>query len=310
MIHLITWNTNFLLKWEILRWKKWFKLKYSEAGITHIQNPDASDLQFIRDTILSRSFLSAKKLLILEDLDLWNDFCEELYEILKKKDDDCIVLLSISSVDKRLLGYKNLKKIITKHEDFNLAASEDAYAYLQKVFGQSFYPWALKYLFERKWENFSKSFWEAQKLVEIYQKVDIALIDSIIIPELESTIFKLLDAYLLKHAELFFTLLSQVLVHENFYLISQWFLSNLRTHLYIEYLKSLWKKSSDISDILKLWNKNFLIGKKHARNFKEIFWIFQSLMDFDKNMKQGKLWVSSDEDLKKLYRTVFLQDFT
>lgn len=310
MIQLITWNIPYILKWELLRWKKWFALKHSEAGITHIQSPDLTHIQLIRDTLLSRSFFSEKKLLILEDMHLWDDFCSELYDTLQKKDDDSIVLICLSIVDKRLTNYKTLKKIVSKHEDYTLAKPEDSLRYLEEKYGQQFKTWALRYLFELKWSNISKSLPEIQKLTELYETIDKALVNSVIIPELDSTIFKLLDAYLFKQSKDFFNILTLVLDHENFYLISQWFLSNLRTHLYIEYMKSLWKRSSDISDILKLGKKAFLIGKSHKKSYKAILRTYNTLVDFDCDMKRWKLWSSSDDDIKKLYRSIFLRDFT
>lgn len=310
MIQLITWNVPYLLKEELLRWKYWFTKKQSELGISHIQNLWDSEKQTIRDVILSRSFLSAKKLLILEDIDITDDFIPELCAILQKKDEDTIVLISLSHVDKRLSSYKNILKIASEHTDYTFLKSQDWLAYLQKKYWKYFELWALQYLFDMKGGDISKTLWEIQKLLVSRDTIDKKYIDSCIVPELESSIFILLDAYLYKQTSKFYSELTTILDGENFYLISQWLLSNLRNHLYIEQLKSDWKIPKDIAEILSLWNKSFLVSKTYKRSSSSLMSLYKKLIHFDSQMKQWKLWSFWDDDIKKMYRAIFLHDFT
>ena len=308
MIQLLSWNTSFLVKDELLRWKNWFISKHWDIGVTHIIG-SSFELQTLRDTLHSRSFFTQKKLLILEDISLSSEDTEELFEILKQKDDDTIVLIVLYSVDKRLSNYKALTKLATEHKDFSLQDTVWALWYLRKQYG-TYFSWnTLEYLFELKGNKLEKTISEIHKLLEVYESITKTIIDENIAPELDSSIFRLIDYILQKDIKNFQSEIQLLLEKENFYLISQALLSNLRNNLYIEYLKEH-TSLSHISDILELWKKSFLITKRHNTSYKELSELYRWLIRFDCSMKQGKLWVSGEDEQKILYRWVFLWYFS
>ncbi|MCH8518225.1 hypothetical protein LAT59_00465 [Candidatus Gracilibacteria bacterium] len=310
MIQLITGNISYLLKQELLRWKQGFITKHGDIGVSHVQELNESNIQSIRDTILSRSFFSEKKLLILEDISFQDSLILEIIDILQQKDDDTIVLISLSHVDKRLSSYKKLLKIVSKHQDFSFQTPEENFGYLREKYSSHFSPGALRYLFEIKGGDLSKTLTEIHKLTEVYDYIDKDIIESIITPELNSSIFTLIDAFLNRNSKIFFNELRSLFANENFYLISQSFLSNIRLHLYIEYLKSNSVPNTDIIDILKLGNRSFLVSKTYRQKYKEIFSLYIDLIDFDSSMKRGKIATQGDEDLALFYTQIFLRYFS
>ena len=308
MIQLLTWNTSFLVKDELLRWKNWFISKHWDIGVTHIID-SSFELQTLRDILHSRSFFTQKKLLILEDISLSSENTEELFEVLRQKDDDTIVLIVLYSVDKRLSNYKALTKLATKHKDFSLQDATWALWYLQKQYGKYFSWNALEYLFEIKGNKLEKTISEIHKLLEVYESITKTIIYENIVPELDSSIFRLIDYILQKDTKKFQSEIQLLLEKENFYLVSQALLSNLRNNLYIEYLKQH-SSPGHISDILELWKKSFLVNKRHNTSYIELSELYYWLIRFDCSMKQGTLWVSGEDEQKILYRWVFLWYFS
>jgi DNA polymerase III delta subunit len=110
-------------------------------------------------------------------------------------------------------------------------------------------------------------------------------IETYIIPEFEESIFVFIDTILAKDTQKIFSEFRNLLDFSNLYALYQSLIANLRIFVYIEYLKSQKKSQSQIADILKLGNRQFLIGKRHASKFKDIQKLYTDLLDFDKNMK-------------------------
>lgn len=308
MIQLLSWNIPSLPKNELLRWKNWFISKHGEIGVTHFIWNDF-ELQSIRDTLFSRSFFTQKKLLILEDISLALDGVEELFDILQSKDADTIVLIVLYQVDKRLSSYKKLIKIVTEHKDFTISDNDSAIAFLRKDYAGNFEPGALEYLFEYKWNKLEKTMSEINKLLETYDYVSKDIIRQLIIPELDSSIFRLIDLLLQKQSKWFFAELELLVTNESFYLVSQTLLSNLRNNIYIEYLK-LHIPPQQIWDILNLWKKSFLVTKRHNTTYAELHLLYKTLVRFDSSMKQWKLWVSTEDDIVHFYKAGFLSYFS
>lgn len=308
MIQVISGSVPSLLKNELLRWKNWFISKHGEIWVNHIIWANF-ELQDLRNILYSRSFFSEKKLLILEDFPLTFDLIDELLGIFDWKDDDTVVLIVLHTPDKRLSSYKKLCKIASEYKDYSIIDNATALSFLHKNYGNNFQSGAIDYLFEIKWYKFEKTVGEIIKLLDVYDFITLDTIREFIVPELDSSIFHLIDMLLQKHPKWFFSEIELLLSKENFYLISQALISNLRNNLYIEYLKSK-VPHKQISDILNLWKKSFLVTKKHNTSYREISELYMHLIEFDSRMKQGKLWVSAEDDVKQYYKTVFLGYFS
>ena len=77
--------------------------------------------------------------------------------------------------------------------------------------------------------------------------------------------------------------------------------------MYIELLKSQKISPKEIGDILKLWNRSFLVNKSHKSKFTSISTLYIDLLDYDKNMKTGKFISSEEDDMKRELEAVFLK---
>jgi hypothetical protein len=61
-------------------------------------------------------------------------------------------------------------------------------------------------------------------------------------------------------------------------------------------LKNEWRNSFEISQVLSLWNRSFLVNKNYAISYKQLSNLFVKLVDLDKKMKSGNMIWSEDND--------------
>ena len=126
-------------------------------------------------------------------------------------------------------------------------------------------------------------------------KIDI---EENIVPELWESIFQIIDLVLNKQIPEAVDKINIILNETNIFAFYNNLLSNLRTSLFILKLKQEKKIQSEISKILDLWNRSFLIGKNYKINFHELKNLYINLVNIDKNLKTWKLVSSEEEDIK------------
>ena len=115
---------------------------------------------------------------------------------------------------------------------------------------------------------------------------------------MEESIFQIIDLVLNKQIPEAVDKINIILNETNIFAFYNNLLSNLRTSLFILKLKQEKKTQSEISKILDLWNRSFLIGKNYKINFHELKNLYINLVNIDKNLKTWKLVSGEEEDIK------------
>ncbi len=313
MIYLFTGNTPYLLHQEKQKWKHVFWKKYGVEQVIHIADISWVSPSFLQESLLQRGIFSEKRLVIIEGFpysretkfwwatELENTILQHIHEI----DDETFVLFVSENPDKRKSGYTTLKKI-AKIQDFSLKNDTDVIGTLQNMYASQIGTNALKKLVFLKWGNLEKCICEIQKLLISKPCVSIKDVETHITPEFEQSIFLFIDEVLCKNKKYIFSGLNNLLENTNMYALYQSIMANLRIFLYIEYLKKMWHQRN-INDILKLWNRAFLINKHHKSSLSEIQALYTDLLNFDKNMKTGKFISSDEKDLEQELERVFVK---
>lgn len=295
MIYLFTWNSDFLISEAIKKWRNQFIEKYDEFNFSYIKNLEKIDFNIVKENILSESFLWEKKLVILDlNNDLKDEITESILKILENKPENNIVILNYFSPDKRKKFWKNLVKL-AELKEFNTSDEND----IKKIINSKF-PWkidsnALDLLIKYKSNNLEKIFSEIEKFLitkEIITKKDI---EENTIPELEESIFQIVDLLLNKQKIESIQKIWTILNDTNIFAFYNNLLSNLRTSLFILKLKNQKVQNSEIWKILDLWNRSFLVNKNYKITYEELKKLYISLVEIDKKMKTWK-FVSSEED--------------
>ena len=65
MIYFYTWNSSFLVAEQVKAWKNKFVSKFWDFNMLHIKDLNTVDNNFLIENTLSTSFLSEKKLIII-----------------------------------------------------------------------------------------------------------------------------------------------------------------------------------------------------------------------------------------------------
>lgn len=295
MNYIFTWNSSFLVSDAIKKWKSQFIEKYSDFNLTHIKDSENIDLNILKENILSESFFWEKKLIIIDiSANLKEEIEESILNILEKKWENNIVIFNFSNPDKRKKFWKNLVKI-SEIKEFNSNDETDT----KRIINSKFY-WkidneALDLLIKYKSNNLQKIFLELEKLFIIKDFIEKTDIEENIVPELEESIFQVIDLLLNKQKIESISKIKIILNETNIFAFYNNLLSNLRTNLYILKLKNSKKQTDEIWKILDLWNRGFLANKSYKISFSELKNFYINLVNIDKNMKTGKL-VNSEED--------------
>lgn len=314
MIYLFTWNNRYLLQQEALRWKKGFIEKHGEENITHISSLDGNSKNTIPDLLVSRSLFAEKRLVIIDGFPFSgekafsgaSDLEAQILWILWDIPDEVLVVFVSCNPDKRKTWFKQLKKI-AKIKEFNVWWEDEVLTILRRKYGEAIEVSALQRLIFLKWWDLQKTISEIEKLKITHTRISREHIEAHIIPEFEESIFAFIDTLISKNRTKVFSELENLISYSNLYAIYQSILANLRVFLYIEFLKSQRKSPKEIGDILKLWNRAFLINKRHKSSFKSLSALYINLLDFDKNMKFWKFVSSDEDDMKRELERVFLK---
>lgn len=299
MNYVFTWNSEFLITEALNKWKKQFIEKYSDFNLTHLKEIKNLDKNILKDTILSGSLFSSEKKLIILDInnDIWDELEDFLIKNLEKKPQENIIILNYFLPDKRKKFWKNIKNI-SEIKEFNLENEEDTKKIINSKFSWKIDLEAINTIIKYKSNKINKIIPELEKLTitkNFITKIDI---EANIVPELEESIFQIIDLVLNKQIPEAVDKINIILNETNIFAFYNNLLSNLRTSLFILKLKQEKKTQSEISKILDLWNRSFLIGKNYKINFHELKDLYINLVNIDKNLKTWKLVSSEEEDIK------------
>lgn len=299
MNYVFTWNSEFLITEALNKWKKQFIEKYSDFNLIHLKEIKSLDKNILKDAILSESLFSSEKKLIILDInnDIWDELEDFLIKNLEKKPQENIIILNYFLPDKRKKFWKNIKNI-SEIKEFNLENEEDTKKIINSKFSWKIDLEAINTIIKYKSNKINKIIPELEKLTitkDFITKIDI---EENIVPELEESIFQIIDLVLNKQIPEAVDKINIILNETNIFAFYNNLLSNLRTSLFILELKQEKKTQSEISKILDLWNRSFLIGKNYKINFHELKNLYINLVNIDKNMKMWKLVSSEEDDIK------------
>ena len=299
MNYIFTWNSEFLITEALNKWKKQFIEKYSDFNLIHLKEIKNLDKNILKDTILSGSLFSSEKKLIILDInnDIWDELEDFLIKNLEKKPQENIIILNYFLPDKRKKFWKNIKNI-SEIKEFNLENEEDTKKIINSKFSWKIDLEAINTIIKYKSNKINKIIPELEKLTitkDFITKIDI---EENIVPELEESIFQIIDLVLNKQIPEAVDKINIILNETNIFAFYNNLLSNLRTSLFILKLKQEKKTQNEISKILDLWNRSFLIGKNYKINFHELKNLYINLVNIDKNLKTWKLVSNEEEDIK------------
>lgn len=299
MNYVFTWNSEFLITEALNKWKKQFIEKYSDFNLTHLKEIKNLDKNILKDAILPGSLFSSEKKLIILDInnDIWDELEDFLIKNLEKKPQENIIILNYFLPDKRKKFWKNIKNI-SEIKEFNLENEEDTKKIINSKFSWKIDLEAINTIIKYKSNKINKIIPELEKLTITKSFITKKDIEENIVPELEESIFQIIDLVLNKQIPEAVDKINIILNETNIFAFYNNLLSNLRTSLFILKLKQEKKTQSEISKILDLWNRSFLIGKNYKINFYELKDLYINLVNIDKNLKTWKLVSSEEEDIK------------
>ena len=317
MIYLFTWNNDFLIREKTRKWKNLFIEKHGDFNLVHIKSIEDVDGNFLSENLLAQSFFAGKKLVIIDGIPASStnkskDIAtkqEILIKLLDKVPADNIVLFSASSPDKRSKFYKHLVKIADKVEEFTTANDDDVARHISKTYNGQVSRGAINTLVRYKWWNMEKSVQELDKLLITQDFIEESMVMKHISPELDESIFTLIDNLMNLRSKELFEGVDTILENSNIYLFYNWLIANLRVNMYIYHLKEMWISDMRIGNILNLWRRSFLVGKRYRIKFDKLHKLYINLINLDKKMKSWKMIGNDDNAFKTELQTILLQLF-
>jgi len=303
MLYFFTWNSEFLVREKTLAWKNQYLNKYWDFNMIHFKDLAEVDDNTLNQELLAEWFMWEKKLILIDDFPLKSSeknsvFIQKqdlLLQYLQKIPENNIVLFSSVNPDKRAKFYKTLVKL-AEVKEFNTSNDSDIINIISRKYNQKISNSAINLLVRYKAWNLEKIISEIEKLLINNNFIDDKLVENIIFPELEESIFlfidDLLDLKIYSAIEKMNIILDQTVV----YAFYNNLLANLRPYVYIEQSKKL--KINNISNFLELKNRSFLVNKRFKINPEKLFSLYIWLINLDKKMKSGKMIGSEEEVLK------------
>jgi len=307
MIYLFTWNSEYLVREKTLSWKKLFTEKNWDFNLVHFKNLLEVDNNLLLENILAEWFMWEKKLIIIDDFPLSainkkntklsekQDFLET---IIKQIPNNNIVIFSSANPDKRSKFYKSIKKEATKVEEFNTTWESDVAHIIQKKYSNKIDYSSINLLIKYKWWSLEKSISEIEKLLITKNNITVSDIKDYIKPELEESIFQIIDNILNLESEEALIKIKHLLDDTNIYSFYNNLLANLRTSVYISKLRHIWNQWPNISSHLQLANRSFLVNKNYKIKHSSLEKFYISLVNLDKKMKSWKLLWTEENDFR------------
>ena len=313
MIYIFTWNNQYLVRKKTLSWKDAYISKHGSFNLVHFKELKNIDNNIINQEVLAEWFMWEKKLIIIDDFPLktsdknaeLNEKQDFLENILENIPENNIVIFSSANPDKRSKFYKKLKKIATKVEEFNASSDSEIYPIISKKYWNKIDNSAINLLIKYKSANLEKIISEIEKLLILNDKVTDKLIKENIFPELEESIFQLVDDIMNENISEAINKINIILSQTSTYAFYNNLLANLRVLVFIKNLKSSpnlsWRRGieqNSISEILDLKNRSFLADKKFKINLEKLNNLYIWLVKLDKKMKSWKMIWGEEEVLK------------
>lgn len=297
MKYFFTWDCEFLIREAQTKWKNQFIQKYWDFNLIDIVNINNYDNNFLAENILSWSFLAEKKLIIIEI----NKSIEEeklifLEKNIKNISSETMILVSLYNPDKRSKLYKFLKSEFSIRE-FNLKNEYELSNYISKKYNNKIDKRAVDTIIKYKWSNLQKIVQEIDKLLINNDYITNNDIINNIEPELEESIFIILDDILNLKVTDAISKINNILNYTNVYAFYNNLLANIRINVFISELKSLHINTNQLIDILNLGKRSFLVNKKYKINNKKLKDLYLDMIEIDKNMKSWLLLWSDDRDI-------------
>lgn len=307
MLYFFTWNSEYLLKEQIKIWKDRFISKFWDFNLIHIKDIELVDNNFLIENITSASFLSEKKLVIIDlDKDISESKENFFLKIIEKIPENNIILFNSIDIDKRSKFIKQLIKL-SEYKEFNTKWESDIFNIILNSYKWKITQQAINTIIKYKSWNLQKIVSEIDKLLIMFEHIDVKEIIENIIPELEEGIFQIIDDILNKKINEAIKKINIALNQTNIYALYNNLLSNLRTNIYIFKLKDLKKSENEISETLNLWSKSFLINKKYKMWYDSLQKLYINLVNIDKKMKMWLLNGTTDNDFKFELERVLLK---
>lgn len=302
MIYLFIWE-NYFRKNLLNTWKTAFWQKYSELNIFHITNYLDYELWFYDQNLFSSWFFSEKSLFIIDNfpIESWNvdenskKYYDYFIENLPKINNENIIVFNNFSADKRTKFYKMFQDI-WEIKDFSINDEIELKTKLKTVFPQIWND-IFQELITLKWLNFQSIKNELDKILLLKENIFLSDLKNISKDTTES-IFEIINDILNLNFKLAIEKLNNLanFLDNNYFLYNQ-LIANLRVYFYIFYLKSLKKSSKEISEILDLWKRSFLIDKNYKIQKKDFYRIYKNLISIDSKMKTWKMIWSDNKDM-------------
>ena len=315
MNYLFTWNSDFLVKQKVMEWKNQFIKNNWDFNLIHIKNFETVENNFLTLNITSWTFLNEKKLVIIDletkaedkkiEKKLNNENIESkdaekedlLLNLLSKTPENNYIIINVVKPDKRTKFYKWLLKLC-EIKEYNTSDNNNLSWIITKMYPKVISNTAIDILIKYKSWNLNKIASEIEKLLITFSYIDKKEIIENIIPELEESIFQVIDDILNKQIVDAVKKIDIILNDTNIYAFYNNLLANLRTTVYISKLLNLWIKTGDIGQLLDLWNRTFLINKKYRISYNELKKIYINLLNIDKIMKTWKLIWTEELDFQ------------
>lgn len=308
MIYIFTGNLEILKNEALNKWKNQFIEKYSDFNLFHFKNLENIKIEDLYQSIISEWFFSEKKLIIIDISDkssekeskkdkILDSIKENILKSLEKISENNIVIINYTTPDKRKSFWKNLIKI-WELKEFNIKNDEELKNFINSKYSWKIDNYAIEILINYKSKNPTKIIQEIEKLLILKDFIKREDIEKNIIPELEEDIFNIINLLLNKEKIQSIEKIWIILEQTNIFAFYNSLLSNLRTNLFILKLKNENISQTEISNILWLWNRSFLVWKNYKITFKELRIFYINLVEIDKNMKTWKLIKNDLEDIK------------
>ncbi|USN58821.1 MAG: hypothetical protein H6767_01710 [Candidatus Peribacteria bacterium] len=240
-------------------WKEKFVEKHGDFNLLHIKDLSEVDSNFLQENLTAPSFFGAKKLVIVDGVPFQSG--EKDKQMLEKQDlilrllsrvpDDNFVVFSSVSPDKRSTAYKEMLKI-AEVKEYSLSDSGEVERKISELYRGVIDLDAIRLLVRYTGGNFEKAIHEIEKLMITRNTITRNDIQRYVTPELEESIFQLVDMLLEGNTHRAIQMMHTILDQTNVYGFYHNLLANLRTNTYIALVKS---QRKDPRQVLDLGNK-------------------------------------------------------